>query len=69
MKLKTLNDFENSTEYFKWGCDSFQVCLEDIKAEAIKWIKEFKERDDDENKQSWIKHFFNITKEDLEEQK
>ena len=74
-ELKTLKDLEKSTEYFKWGCDSFQVCLEDLKAEAVKWVKadnwdnlykniKFKGISP-ELTIEWIKHFFNLTEEDL----
>ena len=58
-KLKTLKDL---------GMERIDTRINDVlKAEVVKWVKEFKKRDDDENKQSWIKHFFNLTEEDLQE--
>lgn len=56
------------------------VDTDDLKAEAIKWIKWFKDSDWDEFKEfnssdefgsghegldNWIRHFFNLTKEEL----
>ncbi len=54
-----------------------EICKQ-LKQEAIKWIKELKETDEfseDEqgifdnnyNVQEWIKHFFNLTEEDLKD--
>ena len=47
------------------------ICLAgDLKAEAVKWVKSLDNgedihRADDWNKMEWIKHFFNLTEEDL----
>ena len=71
MKLKTLKDFEadkNTTKY-PWHL------AQDLKEEAIKWMKS--EIEDEVHGKvltdgkymygniAWIKHFFNITEEDL----
>ena len=57
-ELKTLKDIER--------------CGEDddkIKAEAMKWIKEISKKNPnpygDTDSVRWIKHFFNLTEEDL----
>lgn len=53
-----------------------EVKIYDLKQEAIKWINHFKSgnahtdfaadgRNDQENIEEWIKHFFNLTAEDL----
>ena len=65
--LKTLKDFEipedpiiiKSGELASSG--SGTVSLEDLKQEAIKWAK-FRGKGEI---QEWIKHFFNITEEEL----
>jgi hypothetical protein len=68
-KLKTLKDINEysrvtaEAEFDRW------VKVEDLKQEAIKWVKHL----DLEKEQwnyclhhvEWIKHFFNITEEDL----
>ena len=90
MKLKTLNDFETGVDG-----PSYEALLHNLKAEAIKWVKEmrkeqgkqprdldwlpyeigttidsektksqFSEMDYSETIQ-FVKHFFNITEEDL----
>ena len=58
-QAKTLEYIENyNGEYDK------------IRDEAIKWIKEFNYRvETTEFCKQWIKHFFNLTEEDLEEKK
>ena len=46
---------------------------EDLKREAIKWVKELGETTENENTEenvevsNWIKHFFNLTEEDFKE--
>jgi len=67
MELKTLKDFE---EYHTYG-------FPEMREEAIKWIKEIRKipendfiisdygRLDRHSVVSWIKHFFNITEEDI----
>ena len=62
MKLKTLNDIGGTTHVMKsW-----------IKAEAVKWVQFYMEIKYNEPEYpqarinlNWIKHFFNITEEDL----
>ena len=54
-KLKTLKDFTSFG--FVNGKAMIMITPEDIKAEAIKWVKSAREPD-------WWK-FFNITSEDL----
>jgi len=62
IELKTLKDIRR--------CGEFQddIMPEDLKQEAIKWVKEF-ETPNDKNYygtvEEWIKHFFNLTEEDL----
>ena len=72
-QLRTLKDFENLHED-KTTC-SLLIPL--LKQEAIKWIKEFEKANvglsnEDiaygqkfEDKETWIKHFFNITNKEL----
>ena len=74
MKLKTLKDIEFSSDNF--------MIVEQLKQEAIKWIKEFQRQHQTEYSDffdynfinesktycevfNWIKHFFNITEEEL----
>lgn len=72
--LKTLKDLDSSDEYCKWGCDSYQHFSRDLRQEAIKWIKEIKidngcfdltEEQATDCIKNWIKHFFNITEEEI----
>ena len=77
MKLKTLKDFTDK-ECYCWF-PSFYLDLEDkckkkraipedlLKAEAVKWVKHFESDNEkgDLTCLAWIKHFFNITEEDL----
>jgi hypothetical protein len=61
--LKTLKDLETQTNYWDEETQEFNKLLVDsrkLKQEAIKWIK-FGTHGCDE----WIKHFFNLTEEDL----
>ncbi len=83
IELKTLKDIKEDIDSEQWEFDSAWSpgayrALELLKQEAIKWIKELKETDEfseDEqgifdnnyNVQEWIKHFFNITEEDLKD--
>ena len=55
MKLKTLKDLD-------FICST--PCADSIKEEAIKWVEYSKERNH-QNVLDWIKHFFNITEDDL----
>ena len=70
MKLKTLKDLN------KEGCINciFSVNIEELKAEAIKWVQAFKKKEiysynDIEDGEldiiDFIQDFFNITEEDL----
>ncbi len=69
-ELKTLKDLtyeekENKIKYYNI------VLVRELKAEAIKWVKKLrKEAGSHVYKnleiQDWIKHFFNLTEEDLE---
>ena len=61
-ELKTLKDLANS-ELWAGKRDEFVIQL---KALAIKWLKEDKENLGDLwDLDEWIKHFFNLTEEDL----
>lgn len=71
-KLKTLKDFykkKHKVSYVEWTC----VSVEQLKAEAVKWVKSRREQLNLENIGfedgiiKWIKHFFNLTEEDLKE--
>ena len=57
MKLKTLKDL-----------DLYIGHKEMIKKEAIKWVKCEDENATTDSTDAWIKHFFNITEEDLKEE-
>jgi hypothetical protein len=71
--LKTLKDFElTSPDFQDW-------IQKELTVEAVKWVKELEEHEEDSifacpqewdsastyNVREWIKHFFNITDEDL----
>jgi len=75
--LKTLKDLTpvktGKYELLKLNCGKDFVPIDELKAEAVKWIKGFDNSTDFEGFTdyggeitSWIKHFFNITEEDLE---
>lgn len=53
-KLKTLKEI-----------DMHHSKREHIKQEAIKWVKDYREKNMAFNVRSWIINFFNITEEDL----
>ncbi len=57
VKLKTLNDL-NFGDWIK----------EDIKEEALKWVKEFRSKDKIyfDITSTWFQKFFNITEDDLQ---
>ena len=70
-ELKTLKDFGR---YYDKDRDVFvrTISEKEIKAEAVKWVKSIRhsegnlsEKYGDAQKEIWIKHFFNITEEDL----
>ena len=74
MKLKTLKDLKGYYLGFEKTKDiggkenTLGIAKEELKQEAIKWVMEMKEdyRDDiNIGITNWIKHFFNITEEDL----
>jgi len=54
-KLKTLKDIDLD--------DCENVVEQNIRAEAVKWMKDINHSSI--TVESWIKHFFNITEEDL----
>ena len=72
MKLKTLKDIDEELA-------PFEVTRKSLKAEAVKWVKTIDKRmakcdcklgdcrscTHDLILRKWIKHFFNITEEDL----
>ena len=58
MKLKTLQDLNREIEITN------SVNTEELKAEAIKWVKSLSNYDERPTI-DWIKHFFNITEENL----
>ena len=80
MELKTLNDFRardnrNNPEPFIRN-----IVLDELKEEAIKWAKYHRDGKEkarkkakpgkpgiwlERNNEDWIKHFFNITEDDL----
>ena len=77
MKLRTLKDLQTFYKKgFKLGeIETYETELgkgeliekRDLKAEAIKWVKEY-EKDDKLfwlKRTEWIKHFFNLKEEDL----
>ncbi len=72
MKPKTLKDFgEKKCEDASWNCE--RISPEDLKQEAIKWVKQIrlmrkefpKQTTKETNLEEGIKWFFNITEEDL----
>lgn len=67
-QLKTLKDIDvKRTEHFI--DESVLKFRRDLKAEAIKWVKKYKERDNDGTGDFWraiaFMSFFNLTEEDL----
>ena len=72
-ELKTLKDIKHLVEREEGLPDYEAVDILTLRAEAVKWIKGFDNSTDFEGFTdyggeitSWIKHFFNITEEDLE---
>ncbi len=57
VELKTLKDFN-------WS-KSLEGHKKQLKAEAIKWVEDYEGRWGEEQTIMWIKHFFNITEEEL----
>ena len=66
-KLKTLKDIYDGYDDERRNL----IDKEELKAEAVKWVKYYdKKREESGNlrgewEKNWIKHFFNLTKEDL----
>lgn len=58
-ELKTLKDLNICSDCILEGN---HVHIKELKAESIKWIKEWSKSEMLDN---WIKHFFNLTEEDL----
>lgn len=80
-KLKTIEDFEidykerlekiNKRDFFafqasQWVHERLHL-LKELKAEAVKWYKEFSKRKKMLETNSFIWNFFNLTEKDLEE--
>ena len=79
MKLKTLKDFAkfklnkvenwNKSKWKSWNetrASKSNIAFDkDLKAEAVKWVKEYKTHYDGYAEIEFIKHFFNLTEEDL----
>jgi len=70
--LKDINPFMHCDSLYKTISDYDTFSREQLKAEAVKWIKELGgETTENENTEEnvaicgWIKHFFNITDEEL----
>ena len=61
-ELKTLKDMKGLVILRVKGKDYPAVLIDELKAEAVKWVK-FYEKDGDfiRTKADWIKHFFNLT--------
>jgi len=66
--LKTLKDFDISCGGY--GCDG--ISYSELKAEAIKWFEhlggdttEYENTEESAEVCRWIKHFFNLSEEDL----
>ena len=71
-ELKTLKDFEKNIgdcvagDVYDRGATNW-IKEDTLKAEAVKWVKEktCNEKDIEWIMNEWIKHFFNLTEEDL----
>lgn len=77
--LKDLKNFEDDNgDYVNWDDDlrgyDLKEFIDDLRQEAIKWMKlsdydlyelGFGKDDTSDDLRNWIKHFFNITEEDL----
>lgn len=79
-ELKTLKDLDTFDKFMPCTDKRDFIDKDELKAEAIKWIKWFKDSDWDEFKEfnssdefgsghegldNWIRHFFNLTEEEL----
>lgn len=73
VKLKTLKDLEK--EHEKYTYEDSLVTSDELKEEAIKWVKDLRKEDNEwswnivdcggETLAVWIKYFFNLSEEDL----
>ena len=71
-KLKTLKDFgeNNSLDYDRPTLFKDTFVYDNLRTEAVKWVKELRKDPEDlfdygTSIDEFIKHFFNITEEDL----
>jgi hypothetical protein len=62
-ELKTLKDLERIKDN---NSNHNYVETKELRAEAIKWVKEYKDKEVLQDVREWIKHFFNIAEEELE---
>lgn len=76
MELKTLKDLPCWVNECNGIEEKEAVHREELKAEAVKWVKSIKPKDLDEVTRlefisclaiDWIKHFFNLTEENLKD--
>jgi len=72
MELKTLKDLKKTdwdSPVGARGDDELWIKTKELKAEAVKWVKDICEKNPnpygDTDSVHWIKHFFNLTEEDL----
>ena len=67
-ELKTLKDilpeFESESSAKKFYL-VYGGLLRELKAEAVKWVKELKGEWNGKLRADWIKHFFNITEKEV----
>ena len=68
MELKTLKDMGNSCMFRKEKCCVPDFIKNELRPEAIKWIKDFRIKDKYPiiDVEKWIKHFFNIEEKEIE---
>ena len=72
-ELKTLKDIPHRNKGFMQSVDDIQTFKDNLKAEAVKWVKHYKqayeESDEEDIKLAydWMTYFFNLTEDDLEE--
>ena len=71
-KLKTLRELSYTYHRDRSGKKIYRdfVNIKELKAEAVKWVKEIqkdktKSNEERASQMVWIKHFFNLTEEDL----
>ena len=74
-ELRTLKDIDFEDELDAGHLIENKAIYKILKAEAVKWVKELEKRwqikpsNVEPFQIEWIKHFFNITEEDLQEEK